>query len=254
MPGKIDLNCDMGESFGAYKLGQDEEVIKYITSANVACGFHASDPTWMRWTVQLAEEHGVAIGAHPSFPDLQGFGRRNMVVPPEEAKNDVIYQIGALAAFTKSKRLQHVKPHGAMYNMAAEGGDLARAICEAVLEVDPQMILVVLTGTPWAGLAAEMGLRVALEAFADRALNPDGTLVPRSRPGSVIHDPEELVERSIKMITEGKATAISGEEIPVRADTLCLHGDTPGAVQLAADLRSKLEAAGVEIAPLSKLA
>ena len=253
MPGKIDLNCDMGESFGAYKLGHDEEVIKYITSANVACGFHASDPTWMRWTVELAEEHGVAIGAHPSFPDLQGFGRRNMVVSPEEAKNDVIYQIGALAAFTKSKRLQHVKPHGAMYNMAAEGGDLARAICEAVLEVDPQMILVVLTGTPWADLAGEMGLRVALEAFADRALNPDGTLVPRSRPGSVIHDPEELVERSIKMITEGKATAISGEEISVRADTLCLHGDTPGAVQLAADLRSKLVAAGVEITPLSQL-
>jgi UPF0271 protein len=253
MPGKIDLNCDMGESFGAYKLGQDEEVIKYITSANVACGFHASDSTWMRWTVELAEEHGVAIGAHPSFPDLQGFGRRNMVVSPEEAKNDVIYQIGALAAFTKSKRLQHVKPHGAMYNMAAEGGDLARAICEAVLEVDPQMILVVLTGTPWADLAGEMGLRVALEAFADRALNPDGTLVPRSRPGSVIHDPEELVARSIKMITEGKATAISGEEIPVLADTLCLHGDTPGAVRLAADLKSKLEAAGVEIAPLSKL-
>ncbi len=253
MPGKIDLNCDMGESFGAYKLGQDEEVIKYITSANVACGFHASDPTWMRWTVELAEEHGVAIGAHPSFPDLQGFGRRNMVVSPEEAKNDVIYQIGALAAFTKSKGLQHVKPHGAMYNMAAEGGDLARAICEAVLEVDPQMILVVLTGTPWADLAGEMGLRVALEAFADRALNPDGTLVPRSRPGSVIHDPEELVARSIKMITEGKATAISGEEIPVLANTLCLHGDTPGAVRLAADLKSKLEAAGVEITPLSKL-
>jgi UPF0271 protein len=254
MPGKIDLNCDMGESFGAYKMGHDEEVIKYITSANVACGFHASDPTWMRWTVQLAEEHGVAIGAHPSFPDLQGFGRRNMVVSPEEAKNDVVYQIGALAAFTKSKRLQHVKPHGAMYNMAAGGGDLARAICEAVLEVDPRMILVVLTGTPWAELAQEMGLRVALEAFADRALNPDGTLVARSIPGSVIHDPEELVARSIKMITEGKATAISGEEISVRADTLCLHSDTPGAVQLAADLRSKLEAAGVEITPLSQLA
>ncbi|HJN87667.1 MAG: 5-oxoprolinase subunit PxpA [Dehalococcoidia bacterium] len=253
MPGTIDLNCDMGESFGAYKLGHDEEVIKYITSANVACGFHASDPTWMRWTVQLAEEHGVAIGAHPGFPDLQGFGRRNMVVSPEEAKNDVIYQIGALAAFTKTKKLQHVKPHGAMYNMAAGGGDLARAICEAVLEVDPEMILVVLTGTPWADLAEEMGLRVALEAFADRALNPDGTLVPRSLPGSVIHDPEELVARSIKMITEGKATAISGEEISVRADTLCLHGDTPGAVQLAADLRSKLVAAGVEITPLSQL-
>ena len=253
MPGKIDFNCDMGESFGAYKLGYDEEVIKYITSANVACGFHAGDPMWMRKTVRLAEEHGVAVGAHPSFPDLHGFGRRNMVVTPEEAKSDVIYQIGALAAFTRSKKLQHVKPHGAMYNMAAGGGDLAKAICEAVLEVDPEMILVVLTGTPWAQVAKEMGLRVAREAFADRALNADGTLVSRSTPGAVIHDTEEVVERSVRMVTEGKATAITGEEVSIHADTLCLHGDTPGAVQLAAALKSRLEASGVEIVPLSKL-
>jgi len=253
MPGKIDFNCDMGESFGAYKLGYDDEVIKYITSANVACGFHAGDPMWMRKTVRLAEEHGVAVGAHPSFPDLHGFGRRNMVVTPEEAKSDVIYQIGALAAFTRSKKLQHVKPHGAMYNMAADGGDLAKAICEAVLGVDPEMILVVLTGTPWAQVAKGMGLRVAREAFADRALNADGTLVSRSIPGAVIHDTEEVVERSVRMVTEGKATAITGEEVSVHADTLCLHGDTPGAVQLAAALKSKLEAAGVEIVPLSKL-
>jgi len=253
MPGKIDFNCDMGESFGAYKLGHDEEVIKYITSANVACGFHAGDPLWMRKTVSLAEEHGVAVGAHPSFPDLPGFGRRNMMATPEEAKNDVIYQIGALAAFTKTKKLQHVKPHGAMYNMAANGGDLAKAICEAVLEVDPEMILVVLAGTPWANVAEEMGVRVAREAFADRALNADGTLVSRSAPGAVIHDTDQVVEHSIKMVTEGKATAITGEEVSIHADTLCLHGDTPGAVQMAAALKSKLEAAGVEIVPLSKL-
>ena len=204
MPGKIDFNCDMGESFGPYKMGCDEEVIKYITSANVACGFHAGDPMWMRWTVDLAEEHGVGVGAQPSFPDLQGFGRRNMTVSPDEAKNDLVYQIGALAAFTKSKKLQHVKPHGAMYNMAVNGGDLAKAICEAVLQVDPQMILVALANTPWASTAEEMGLRVAKEAFADRAINADGTLVPRSQPGAVIHDTDEVVERSIRMVTEGQ--------------------------------------------------
>ena len=253
MPGKIDLNCDMGESFGSYKLGHDEQVIKYITSANIACGFHAGDPMWMHQTVRLAEEHGVAVGAHPSFPDLQGFGRRNMSLAPEEAKNDVIYQIGALSAFTTTKKLQHVKLHGAMYNMAADGGDLAKAICQAVLEVDPDLVLVVLAGTPWIRIAQEMGLRVAREAFADRALNADGTLVPRSTPGAVIHETDAVVERSVKVATEGKVTAITGEEIPVDADTLCLHGDTPGTVELAAAIRSGLEASKVDIVPLSKL-
>ena len=253
MTARIDFNCDMGESFGSYKLGQDEEVIKYITSANVACGFHAGDPQWMRHTVKLAEEHGVGIGAHPSFPDLQGFGRRNMVVTSAEAKDDVTYQIGALKAFTKGHRLQHVKPHGAMYNMAVEGGDLAKAINEAVLEIDPEMILIVLAGSAWAGLAREMGLRVATEAFADRALNPDGTLVSRSKPGSVIHDLDEVVERSLKMVTEGRATAVNGEEVEVKADTLCLHGDTPGAVEMARAVRNGLRDAGVEIVRLNEM-
>ena len=253
MTARIDFNCDMGESFGSYKLGQDEEVIKYITSANVACGFHAGDPQWMRHTVKLAEEHGVAVGAHPSFPDLQGFGRRNMLLTSAEAKNDVIYQIGALKAFTREHKLQHVKPHGAMYNMAVDGGDLSKAINEAILEIDPEMILIVLAGSPWAGVAREMGLRVATEAFADRALNPDGTLVSRSKPGSVIHDLDEVVERSLKMVTEGKATAITGEEVEVQADTLCLHGDTPGAVEMARAVRKGLRDAGVEIVRLDEL-
>ena len=253
MSSKIDFNCDMGESFGIYKMGLDEEVIKYITSANIACGFHAGDPMWMRQTVRLAEEHGVAIGCHPSFPDLNGFGRRNMAVTPEEAKNDVIYQIGALQAFTKSKKLQHVKPHGAMYNQAVNDEALARAICEATLEVDPEMVLLALAGSRWVSVAEDMGLRVAREIFADRALNPDGTLVSRSKPGAVIHDTYEVVERSLKMVTEGTATAITGEEISVTADSLCLHGDTPGAVDMARSLKGELESAGVQIVALGQL-
>ena len=250
---RIDFNCDMGESFGVYRMGYDDEVIKHVTSANIACGFHAGDPGWMRKTVRLAEEHGVAIGAHPSFPDLPGFGRRNMSVSPQEAKDDVVYQIGALTAFTAEKRLQHVKPHGAMYNMYSDGGNVAKAICQAVLEVDPEMVLVVLAGTPWAEVAKEMGLNVAEEAFADRALNADGTLVPRSAPGAVIHDVDEIVERGVRMVTTGMATAITGEVIEVKADTFCLHSDTPNAREMAAALRSGLEAAGVEIVPLGQL-
>ena len=243
----------MGESFGMYKMGLDEEVIKHISSANVACGFHAGDPMWMRHTVRLAEEHGVAVGAHPSFPDLVGFGRRNVSVTPEEAKADLIYQIGALSAFTHTKSLQHVKPHGAMYNQAVNDEALARAICEAVLEVDPSMILVALAGSRWVRLAEEMGLRVAREIFADRALNPDGTLVPRSSPGAVIEDVDEVAERSLKMVTHGRATTITGDEIEVQAESLCIHGDTPGAVEMAATLRTGLEAAGVAIVPLHQL-
>jgi UPF0271 protein len=253
MTAKIDFNCDMGESFGMYKMGFDEEVIKHITSANIACGFHAGDPMWMRHTVDLAQRHGVAIGAHPSFPDLNGFGRRNMIVSPDEAKNDVTYQVGALQAFTADKRLQHVKPHGAMYNMAVNDESLAQAICESILEIDPEMILVALAGSRWLDIAEDMGLKVAREIFADRALNADGTLVSRSQPGSVIHDTAEVVERSLRMVTEGKATAITGEQIDVQADSLCLHGDTPGAVEMAASLKRELEAADVEILPLARI-
>ena len=253
MTAKIDFNCDMGESFGMYKMGFDEEVIKHITSANIACGFHAGDPMWMRHTVDLAQRHGVAIGAHPSFPDLNGFGRRNMIVSPDEAKNDVTYQVGALQAFTADKKIQHVKPHGAMYNMAVNDESLAQAICESILEIDPEMILVALAGSRWLDIAEDMGLKVAREIFADRALNADGTLVSRSQPGSVIHDTAEVVERSLRMVTEGKATAITGEQIDVQADSLCLHGDTPGAVEMAASLKRELEAADVEILPLARI-
>ncbi len=253
MSNAIDFNCDMGESFGMYKMGFDEEVIKYITSANVACGFHAGDPMWMRHTVRLAEENDVAIGAHPSYPDLAGFGRRNMAATPEEVKNDIIYQVGALQAFTKAKKLQHVKPHGAMYNQAVNDEALARAICEAMLEVDPDMILLALAGSLWVEIAEEMGLRVAREIFADRALNADGTLVSRSTAGSVLHDVDEIVERSVRMVTEGKATALSGETFEVQADSLCLHGDTPGAVEMAQRVKEGLLAAGVRIAPVGTL-
>lgn len=249
----IDLNCDMGESFGAYKMGLDEEIIKYVSSANVACGFHAGDPMWMRHTVRIAEENDVAVGAHPSFPDLNGFGRRDLGASPEETRNDLVYQIGALQAFTSSKRLQHVKPHGAMYNRAVDDEPLARSICDAVLEVDPNMVLVALAGSRWAAIAKEMGLRVAREIFADRALNSDGTLVSRSQAGSVLHDVAEVVDRSLRMVMEGKATTVDGGEIEVQAESLCVHGDTPGAVEMAKAIRQGLESASVQVVPLDTL-
>jgi 5-oxoprolinase (ATP-hydrolysing) subunit A len=247
MPTRFDFNCDMGESFGAWKMGLDGEIIRLVTSANIACGFHAGDPATIRQTVNLAEAHAVGIGAHPGYPDLQGFGRRNLAATPDDIRNDLVYQIGALTAFTRAKRLQHVKPHGALYNMAVAGGDVARAIGEAVLDTDPSMILVVLAGSKWAEQAEKMGITVAREAFADRALMPDGTLVPRSRPGAVIHDREAVIERSIRLVTEQTIVAISGELVPVEADTLCLHGDTPDAVSLAVAIRAALERAGVTL-------
>ena len=247
----IDLNCDMGESFGTYKLGFDEGIIPYITSANVAAGFHAGDPMWMAYTVKLAEEHNVAIGVHPSYPDLVGFGRRNMTSSPEEIKNCVKYQVGALMAFAKGHRLQHVKAHGAMYNMAASDPKLAAAIAEGVKEVDPDLILVVLAGSQAVEVARNAGLRVARECFADRAVNPDGTLVSRSIPGSVIEDVSEAVERSLMMVTEGRVKAVNGSIIDFEADTICLHGDTPGTVEMAKALRSELDRAGVEVKAMS---
>jgi len=250
---RIDFNCDMGESFGAYTLGLDDQIITSITSANIACGFHAGDPGWMRRTVALAERHGVGVGAHPGFPDLRGFGRRNLAASPREVRDDLVYQIGALTAFTRDKRLQHVKPHGALYNMAVENDALATAICEAVVEVDPRMILVVLAGSRWVTIADRLGLRAAREVFADRAFNADGTLVPRSKPGSVLHDPHEVIDRSLRLVTEGQVVAITGEIIELQADTICLHGDTPGSVELAAALKSSFEHAGVDLVPMSRL-
>ena len=250
---RVDFNCDMGESFGPYKMGLDEEMIGLISSANVACGFHAGDPVWMHRTVGLAEAGGVAVGAHPAFPDLRGFGRRNMNASPEEVRCDVVYQVGALTAFTNEKRLQHVKPHGAMYNMAVGDEDLARAICAAILEVDPRLILLALSGSRWVEIAREMGVRVAREVFADRALMPDGTLAPRSRPGAVLSDPAEIAERSVRMVTEGRVAAVDGSEVEVTAESICMHGDTPGAVAMARSVRNELEAAGVVVTPLGEL-
>ena len=250
MASEIDFNCDMGESFGMYKMGFDEEVIKHISSANIACGFHAGDPMWMRKTVDLAEQHGVAVGAHPSYPDLNGFGRRNMNATSEEVRNDVVYQAGALKAFTSNRNLQHVKPHGAMYNQAVDDADLGKSICEAVLEVDSNIILLALAGSTWIDVAKGMGMRVAREVFADRAVNSDGTLVPRSKEGSVIHDTNEVVERSLRMVTEGKILSVEGDIVEVEADSICLHGDTPGAVDMAKTLKREFLAAGVVVKQL----
>ena len=222
----------------------------YISSANIACGFHAGDPMWMKQTIQIAEKAGVGIGAHPGFPDLMGFGRREMKVTPEEAKNYVIYQIGALQAFTSKKRLQHVKPHGALYNMGSVNEQLAIAVAEGIREVDPNIILVGLAGSAWIKAGEEVNLKVASEVFTDRAFSPDGTLVPRSQPGAVIHDIEAVIARSLKIITEEKVTAINGAEIPIKADTICLHGDTPGAVALAQRIRQGIEAAGISVFPM----
>ena len=254
MTKQVDINCDMGESFGMYKLGHDEEVIKYISSANIACGFHAGDPIWMNKTVTLAQNHGVEIGAHPSYPDLAGFGRRNMDISSDELKSDILYQIGALQAFTKDKKLQHVKPHGALYNQAVVNEKIAKTICEAILEYDSNLILLALSGSKWVKTAKEMGLKAYNEIFADRALNDDGSLVSRSKEGSVLHDVNEVADRSNQMVIEGIATTISGNEIEVEADSLCIHGDTPGAVQMAMNINNTLKSAGVEIIPLQNIA
>src|SRR5512139_2404878 len=212
-PARIDINCDMGEGFGAYTMGLDAEIIGHVTSANIACGFHAGDPGWMRATVALAERHGVAIGAHPGFPDMRGFGRRALQASPAEIADDLVYQIGALTAFTGAKRLQHVKPHGALYNMAVDREDVARAIGEAILAVDPALILVVLAGSPWEQVARGMGLRVAREVFADRAFDARGALVPRSVPGAVIQDASEVVERSLRLVLDHRVTAVTGDDL-----------------------------------------
>ena len=253
MTKQVDINCDMGESFGIYKLGHDEEVIKYISSANIACGFHAGDPLWMNKTVTLAENHGVEIGAHPSYPDLAGFGRRNMDIGVSELKSDIIYQIGALQAFTKTKTLQHVKPHGALYNQAVMNEKIAKTICEAILEFDSNLMLLALSGSKWIKTAKDMGLKAYNEVFADRALNDDGSLVSRSIQGSVLHNVNEVADRSNQMVTEGIATTINGNTIEVEADSLCIHGDTPGAVQMAIKVNTSLKSSGVEIKPLQNM-
>jgi UPF0271 protein len=247
----IDLNCDMGESFGAYSLGADALVMSSISSANVACGFHAGDPAVMRRTVRMARDAGVAIGAHPGFPDLVGFGRREMRASPQEVEDMVLYQIGALDAVARSEgvRLNHVKAHGALYNMAARDRSLADAIARAVRSFDEALILFVLPASELQRAGEAAGLRVAPEGFADRSYEPDGSLTPRSLPGAVIHDVDAVVARAIDMTLHGSVVARNGIRIAVPAATICTHGDTPGADELTRRIRAGLTAAGIVVTP-----
>lgn len=257
MPMKaIDLNSDVGESFGSYKLGLDEEVIPLISSANIACGFHAGDPAVMRQTVALARRNGVGLGAHPGLPDLVGFGRRNMDVTPEEIKDFVTYQIGALQAVAafQGARLQHVKPHGALYNMAVKNPAIWDAVAEVMAGLDERLILFVLAGSgrrDLEAIARRRGIRVVFEFFADRAYNLDGSLVSRKLPGAVIHDNDVVAAKVLKLVKEGRVTTIEGSEIEIRAETICVHGDNPEALALVKKIRETLYAAGVAVKPLA---
>jgi UPF0271 protein len=245
---KIDLNCDLGESFGRYTLGDDAAIMPYITSANIACGFHGGDPGVMGATVRLAKQHGVAVGAHPGWPDLQGFGRRVMQLSPAEVEALVLYQIGALAAFAKAEglALQHVKPHGALYNQAATEIELAQAIAQGVKRFSPDLVLVGLAGSRLVEAGKALGLRVADEAFPDRAYNPDGTLRSRREPGAVLDSPQQVAENALRLAREG--VRFAGRSLPV--ETLCLHGDHPGAVDNARLVRETLEANGIKLSVL----
>jgi len=246
---RIDINSDTGESFGAYTIGRDAGLFRAITSANVAAGFHAGDPSVLRATIRLAKANGVAVGAHPGFPDLVGFGRRELNVTPQEAEDFVLYQIAAVAgvAAADGVRLQHVKPHGALFNMAVRNKELAAAIAGAVAAFDKTLILFGLPGSEILNAGRAAGLRVAAEVFADRAYEPDGSLASRRKPNSVIHDPDAVVARAVRMVKERTVVAIDGSVVPLEADTICVHGDTPGSDDLAAKIRAGFESAGVMV-------
>ncbi|NBD24771.1 LamB/YcsF family protein [Paenibacillus glycinis] len=248
----VDLNCDLGESFGAYTLGRDAEILKHVTSANIACGFHAGDPATMRRTVKLALDNGVAIGAHPGLQDLIGFGRRDMDISPEEAYDLVVYQIGALWGFVRAEggALQHVKAHGALYNMAVRSERLAQAIAEAVYRVDPSLVLFGLAGSELIAAGKRVGLRTASEVFSDRTYQADGSLTPRRLPDSVITDDERALAQVIRMVAEGKVRTQQQTDIDIQADTICVHGDGVRAVEFAGKIRSSLSEAGLAVQPI----
>jgi 5-oxoprolinase (ATP-hydrolysing) subunit A len=250
---RIDINADLGESFGAYTIGHDAGLMHAITSANVAAGFHAGDPSVLRDTIRLAKARGVAVGAHPGFPDLVGFGRRELNATPREIEDLVLYQIAAVqgVAAAEGVTVQHVKPHGALFNMAVRNADLAAAIARAVAAIDRSLILFGLPGSEILRAGRAAGLRVAAEVFADRAYEPDGSLMSRRKPGSVIHDPAAVVARAVKMVTGRSVIASDGSVVPLEADTICVHGDTPGSDVLAGSLRAGLEAAGVTVKAVS---
>lgn len=246
---RVDLNCDMGESYGAYSIGNDTELLGSITSANIACGYHAGDPAVMRATVRQAIEKGIAIGAHPGLPDLAGFGRRRMDITPEEAYDMVTYQVGALMAFAiqEGSGLQHVKPHGALYNMAAVSRPLADAIASAINRLDPTLILYGLAGSELIKAGEAAGLRTASEVFADRTYQEDGSLTPRSMPNAIITELEDSIAQVIRMVKERTVVTQTGKMIPVQADTICIHGDGAHAALFANTLRTRLKAEGVNV-------
>jgi UPF0271 protein len=238
----IDLNCDMGEAFGVWPMGNDNALMKLISSANIACGFHAGDANIMRKTAQMAIELNVAIGAHPAFPDLQGFGRRNMQLTPQEIYDICVYQIGAMFGTVKALggKLHHVKPHGALYNMAAKDAALAKAIAEATIAIDPDLIFYGLSGSFLISEAEKIGLRTASEVFADRTYQNDGSLTPRTQSNALIESTQEAVNQVIMMIEKQCVISTDGKEVPLKADTVCIHGDGNHAVQFAEELRNTL--------------
>jgi len=250
---RIDLNADMGESFGVYTLGNDEVLLQSVTSVSIACGFHAGDPKTMAFAVAASIAHGVALGAHPGLPDLIGFGRREMAVTPEEVGDLMTYQIGALSAFAarQGQRLQHVKPHGALYTMAERDPAIAAAIAQAVRAVDEDLILIGLAGGTLVAAGKTAGLQAANEVFADRSYQSDGTLTPRLEPGAVLHEWETAAARMVRLVREGLITSVDGTDLTLPVDTICLHGDTPGAAKMAHEVRRALEAEGVGICSLS---
>jgi len=252
---KININSDLGESFGSYRLGMDEEVLMHISSANIACGFHASDPVVMAKTVALAKKHSVHVGAHPGFPDLQGFGRRPMTMSAEEIKTMVMYQIGALDAFCRAEgiELEHVKPHGALYNMAEKDKTVASAICKGIAAVDKRLIVLGSGGSCLYAAAIEHGLPAACEVFADRAYEDDGSLVSRKKPGAVITDTDEVIARVTGMVEKGTVSSVNGRELHLRVDSICVHGDNINAVMLAKALKQALQDRGIELCGLREM-
>jgi UPF0271 protein len=254
MPDRIDINCDMGESFGTYKLGRDQEVMGYISSANIACGWHAGDPMVMEQTVRLAKGKGVAVGAHPGYPDLMGFGRRRMDLSLDEIENYMLYQMGALYAFARAHGLplQHIKAHGALGNLAFVDLEASKAVARAALRFSKEVIFVALTGTVMVQAAKEVGARFAEEAYADRVYNPDGTLQSRKIPGSVIHDPEKAARQALTIVREGYVMAHDGTRVKVKPETLCIHGDTPTALLILQKIREGLRQASIAVKPMGQ--
>lgn len=251
---RIDLNSDVGESYGSWVMGQDETLIPMVTSINIACGAHAGDPTIMARTVALASAHGVVVGAHPGYPDREGFGRRDLSLSVEQLEVSILYQLGALAAFCRDADvpLRHVKPHGALYGRAAKDPGVAGAVARAVKRFDPTLTLVGLAGSASLEAGRKEGLHVAAEAFADRAYEPDGSLRSRRHANAVLRDPETAAEQAVSIVVLGKAVAHEGSTVQIRADTLCIHGDTPGAAEYARAVRDALQTAGVKVAPLHR--